>query len=329
MNILIVGGTGFLGWHAAQEFLRRGHRISVLALPPIPVEGLLPAGTQVHLADLCQLSDSAVRALLEGSDGVVFAAGADDRVVPPAPAYPFFHRANVEACVRLFRLAREAGVQRGVLLGSYFAHFDRIWPELKLAERHPYIRSRREQEEQSLLATMPHLQLVILELPYVFGSMPGRVPLWSPLIQYVRSSRVLLYPKGGANMIAVQHVGEAIVGAIERGRGGERYLVGDENLKWTDFLSRLSLLAAGKRKPVITIPTFLFRLKMQSVARRHKSSGKESGLDPAAFTQLMTANTFFDPGPSRRALGYGQGGLDGALRDTVEACPHDLQTSFW
>ena len=112
MNILIVGGTGFLGWRVAQEFLRRGHRISVLALPPMPAEGLLPAGTPVHLADLCQMSDNAVRTLLGGADGVVFAAGADDRVVPQAPAYPFYHRANVEAGVRLFRLAREAGSQQ-------------------------------------------------------------------------------------------------------------------------------------------------------------------------------------------------------------------------
>jgi hypothetical protein len=130
-------------------------------------------------------------------------------------------------------------------------------------------------------------------------------------------------------MMAVRHVAEAVAGAIERGRGGERYLVGDENVRWTDFLGRLSLLDAGKRRSVITIPTFLFRLKMRSVARGHKSSGKESGLDPVAFTRLMTADTFFDPGPSRRALDYGQGGLDGALRDTVAACPHDLATTFW
>jgi len=328
MKILIVGGTGFLGWHAVQEFLRRGHGISVLALPPMPTEGLLPAGTLVHLADMCRMRDDELRILLAGVDGVVFAAGADDRVVPRAPAYPFFHRANVEASVRLFRLAREAGVQRGVLLGSYFAHFDRIRPEWRLAMHHPYIRSRTEQEEQSLQAAMPQLELVILELPYVFGSVPGRVPLWAPLIRYIRASPVLLYPKGGTNMIAVQRVAEAIVGAIEQGKGGERYLVGDENLSWIDFLGRLTPLAAGRRRRVITIPTCLFRLIMKSVALRHRASGKESGLNPAAFARLMTAETFFDASPSRQALGYGPGGLDQALRDTVAACPQASGATF-
>lgn len=60
---------------------------------------------------------------------------------------------------------------------SYFAYFDRIWPEMRLAEHHPYIRSRKGQEAQSLEAAMPDLQLCILQLPYIFGSMPGRAPL--------------------------------------------------------------------------------------------------------------------------------------------------------
>lgn len=329
MNVLVIGGTGFLGYYAVQEFLRRGHTVSVLALPPLPAEGLLPAGVQVQLANLDHLSDAAVRVLLQGQDGVVFAAGADDRVVPPAPAYPFFYHANVEACSRLFRLARQAGVRRGALLSSYFAYFDRLWPELRLAEHHPYIRSRQEQEEQSLHAALPDLQLVVLELPYIFGAMPGRIPLWSPVVNYVRASPVLLYPQGGTNMIAVQHVGEAIAGAIEQGQGGERYVVGDENLTWSEFLGRLSRFATGKSKPVITIPTFLFRLQMQSVAKKHQAEGKEGGLDPVEFTRLQTAKTFFDPMPSRQALGYGQGGLDEALRATVAACPVDTKTSFW
>jgi dihydroflavonol-4-reductase len=255
-----------------------------------------------------------------------FAAGADDRVVPPAPAYEFFYQHNVEACSRLFALARQAGVKRGALLSSYFAYFDRVWAELRLAEHHPYIRSRKEQEQRSLDAAMPALELVVLELPYIFGSMPGRVPLWAPLVNLVRSSRVLLYPEGGTNMIAVQHVGEAIVGAIE---GGERYLVGDENVTWPDFLRRLSRFATGKAKPVITIPTLLFRLQMKRVAAKHKAEGKEAGLDPVEFTKLQTAKLFFDPTPSRQALGYGQGGLDEALRETVAACPVGGKTTFW
>ena len=75
-----------------------------------------------------------------------------------------------------------------------------------------------------------------LELPYVFGSIPGRIPLWAPLIDYLRSPFPLFFTKGGTNMISVIHVAEAIVGALEEGKAGEIYLVGDENISWVDWL---------------------------------------------------------------------------------------------
>ena len=322
MDVLLIGGTGFIGYHAVHELRRRGHGVAVLALPPVPPEDLLPPEVPVTLADLDALPDDAVRALLRGCDAVVYAAGADDRVVPKAPADAFFERANVRPSARLFALARAAGVKRGVLLSSYFCTFDRLWPEMRLSAHHPYIRSRQAQAQQALQAAGPDLDLMILELPYIFGATPGRVPLWAPLIRYARSPFPLFYPKGGTNMIAVQHVAEATAGALERGRGGERYVVGDENLTWAEWLGRLSRLA-GRPRRVITLPTTLVRLALWGVRLYHRLQGREGGLDPVAFAALQTRHTFFDPEPSRRALGYGRGGLDEALAETVRACLHD------
>ena len=319
MRTLIVGGTGFIGYHAVKECLRRGHKLAVLALPPMPTKNLLPPEVNIVLADLNQLSDEDILAQCDRQDAVVYAAGADDRTVPKAPAYEFFFEANVKPASRLFTLAHQAGVKRGVLLSSYFAHFDRIWPEYRLSYHHPYIRSRQEQEQQALAAAAPDLELMILELPYIFGSMPGRTPLWKPLIDYVCSPFPLFYTKGGTNMIAVKHVAEAIVGALEQGKGGERYLIGDENIPWADLLSRLSSLL-GRKKSVISLPTCIVHGAMWGVQWVHQLMGKESGLNPVEFTKIQTRNTYFDPTPSRKMLGYGLGGLDDALRDTVRAC---------
>ena len=319
MNCLIVGGTGFIGYHAVLELVRRGHRVSVLALPPLPAAPLLPSQVRVMLADLNTLPDTDLQALLACHDAVVYAAGADDRVTPRRPAYDFFYNANVQPSVRLFTLARGAGIRRGVLLGSYFTYFDRLWPQMALAQHHPYIRSRVEQARQALAVSQPDLALMILELPYIFGAMPGRTPLWLPLIRYVDSALPLFFPAGGTNMIAVQHVGEAIAGALERGRAGERYVIGDENLAWADWLSRLARLL-GREKRVITAPAAAVRGAARCVRLYHRLQGREGGLDPVAFVALQTANTFFDPSPSRDELGYGSGGLDQALHDTVRAC---------
>jgi dihydroflavonol-4-reductase len=319
MKCLVVGGTGFIGYYTVKELLRRGHSVAILALPPQPVENLLAPEVEVHLGNLDDLPDESVKELLKGCDALVFAAGADDRALPKAPAYPYFYNANVKSPVRLFKLAREVGVKRGVLLGSYFSHFDRIWPGMELTKHHPYIRSREEQAKQVLDISMPDLEVMVLELPYIFGSMPGRTPIWAPLVDYARSPLPLFYSSGGTNAIAVNHVAEAIAGAVEQGKGGERYVIGDENLTWADLLGRLARFA-GREKKVITLPISLLKLAMRYVRWQNKSHGKESGLDPVEYLRLQTINTFFDPAPSRKALGYGSGGLDEALHDTVRAC---------
>ncbi|MCB2209575.1 NAD(P)H-binding protein [bacterium] len=326
MNVFILGGTGFLGFYTTRELLRRGHQVRTLALPPAPPEGLLPPEVEVQLGDFNELSDAAVMELFAGCEGVVFAAGADDRVTPKRPAQEFFHDANVVAARRFFNLASRAGVRRGVLLSSYFAHFDRIWPELRLSEHHPYIRSRREQEAAVLAAGDPQMDVMILELPYIFGGMPGRLPIWKPLVDYLHWPLPwVFYMKGGSAMVSVDHVAEAIAGALEQGQGGERYLIGDENLTWTAFLHRL-MAAGGWDKPVVTLPNWLLWMGLGFVKGWHWLQGREGGLDPARFLSLQTRETFFDPRPAQKALGFTGGGLDEAFGETVRACGYALES---
>lgn len=319
LNVLLIGGTGFLGYHAGKELNRRGHSISILALPPLPAEGLFPADFTILLADLNTLPDDEILKLLKRQDAVVYAAGEDDRITPKAPAYPFFYKYNVEATRRLLGLARQAGVKKAVVLGSYFVHFDRTWPELKLKEHHPYIRSRVEQEEVAIEAGGADMAVMIFELPYIFGSMPGRTPIWKPLINYIRSTSKIYYTNGGTNCISVDHIAEAIAGAVEKGKTGQRYVIGDENLTWVELLKKISRLT-GKEKPVVSLPNWLTSVAAFFIKVQHFFQGREGGLDPVALIKLQTAMTFFDPTPSRQALGYGKGGLDEALQKTVEAC---------
>lgn len=327
MQVFILGGTGFLGYYATLALLARGHTVRTLALPPAPSVETFPANVDVQLGDFNALSDEAILALMRGCDGVIFAAGADDRVTPKAPAYDFFYEANVVGARRFFNLARNAGVKRGVLLGSYFAHFDRIWPELELSRHHPYIRSRQEQETAVLEAAGDELAVSILELPYIFGQMPGRMPLWKPLVDYLHSPLPwVFYPRGGTAMVTVEAVAQAIVGALEHGVAGARYLIGDENLSWESFLTRLGR-AAGLDKKVVTLPNGVVRLGLGAVKWLHRIQGREGGLDPVAFLQLQTRETFFDPLPAQEALGFKGGGLDQAFVETVRACGYEVSSA--
>jgi hypothetical protein len=190
---------------------------------------------------------------------------------------------------------------------------------MRLAEIHPYIRSRVEQERA--LLGVPGLESCVLELPYIFGSLqvPGWRPLWAPLVGYVRSSRTLLYTRGGTACISARTVGRAVLAALDRGRPGQAYPIGGENLSWTQMLTRLAQ-ADGREVRVKLLPTRLIDAAMKAVWLLHRIQGREGGLDLRRFAPLQTAETFLDPQATAASLGYQPDDLDTALRETVAAC---------
>jgi len=319
MKVLIIGGTGFLGYHATIELLKHDHEVSIVGLPPAPPSGLFPPVVQIHLCDIAQLADDELISLFRGKDALIFAAGVDDRTTPKKPAYPFFVKHNVESVKRVFTLARQAGVSRGIVLGSYFAYFDRLWPEMRLAEQHPYIRSRVEQAKTAIAAGQDKMSISILELPYIFGSMPGRVPLWKPLIKYILSPFPLFYPAGGTTCVTVHLVAQAICGAVERGKPGKCYPIGGENLTWVQLLGLIGKLGGGPKK-IITLPKWLVKFGALILSLMHMLQGKESGLEPVTFIDLQTKETFIDSGETRAELGYSMEDLTSALVETIRAC---------
>lgn len=320
MKILVVGNTGFLGYYIVQTLLANGHHVTGVSLTPAPKElPDLPLMRQV-LADLNQLSDEELLELLDGMEGLIFAAGVDDRTIPAAPAYPFFHQANVESTRRLMRLARRAGVRKAVILSSYFVYFARLWPEMKLGEKHPYIRSRLEQIDAANEEAGDELNVSFLLLPYIFGVLPGKIPLWKPLVDYIGSRLPwVFYPAGGTAMVSVDEVARAAVAALERGEAGMEYPIVSHNLSWVEFIGGIQKYL-GKPKPVFTLPNWLVRQGARFLEFGIRRKGKESGLDPLAFIDLQTRNTFMDPEFSSNLLGYAHGNFDLALKETVEFC---------
>lgn len=320
MKVFIVGGTGFLGYYTVKELLRKGHSVSTMALPPLPREDLMPSEVEVILGDYSKLADEEIQQMLAGCEGLIFAAGVDDRVVPKAPAYEFFRKGNVQATERWVRLARLAGVRQVVVFSSYFAALDKKMPELHLSENHPYVRSRREQIEIAKQEAGESLKVSFLMLPYIFGSMPGRVPLWKPLVQYLTSwMPILFYPAGGSAMVAVEEVAQAAVRALEVAKQGEEYEIVAENLTWKEMIDRL-LKTIGKSKPVMTVPTSAVRFGGWLVTQSHKRKGLEGGLNLTKFAELQTNNAFLELSTSRQELGYDGSDLDSAFRDTMLAC---------
>lgn len=316
MKTCVIGGTGFIGYHAVRACLAAGGAATVVARRDPSSPDVVPPGARFVRCDVLQAPLAELLHVFRGHDAVIFAAGADDRIVPPAPAYDYFYRENVAASVQTVRAAAQAGVRRAVLLSSYFLYFDRLWPDEELTRFHPYIRSRREQAAACLDAAAPSLDVVIVELPYVLGATPGRTSLWKPWVRFAGSAWPLLYTAGGTAFASVASASEALAAAAERGEAGRNYTLCDANLTWREWLEALAE-AQGRRKHCRTLATPLLRPAMTLLRAYLRLRGRESGLDPVRFLRLQTRCTYVDPQPTQQALGLTGGDVHRAIVETV------------
>lgn len=322
MKVFIVGGTGFIGYHSTLEFLKRGHKVSTLSLPDIKLGSWFPKEVDVNFGNIFEMTSEKLIKMFTGFDVLVYALGPDDRFTPKAPAYEFFHEKLVNACGRVVSAAKSAGINKCIVLNSYFAYFDRINPELKLSNHHPYIKCRIEQAEIVINMGGDDMAVIILELPYIFGTMPERTPLWKDLlVDMLQKNKVILYPKGGSSMISVEHVAEAIIGAVENGKHGARYPIGDVNYSWIQMIKVMLRSLNMENKKIITIPCFFasFYGKLHKI--KLKKLGLEPGLDyDRLFSDVMCRTFYFDPSQSANELGYERGGIEESIDKTIKAC---------
>lgn len=321
MDIMIVGGTGFLGYHSLLEAKKRGHKVDALAIDDVELGDWYPKDVKLGFGDVFVLAEDDLTRRFKGYDAMIYAVGPDDRITPKAPAYDFFHTRLVEAVEKVATAARKAGIKKMVLLNSYFAYFDRLWPEKGLSKHHPYIRCRVEQAERVIAAGKSDMSVSVLELPYIFGSMPNRIPLWKDvLLDRFAKGRYIFFPRGGTSMIAVEHVAEAIIGAIENGQHGKRYPVGDENHTYNEMLEMM-MEAIGENKRIINIPKSLAVLAGGFIEKGFKKRGLEGGLEARLLMRdIMTDYLYFDTSNTVEKLGYGRGGIKEAIQKTMMAC---------
>ncbi|MDR1928374.1 MAG: NAD-dependent epimerase/dehydratase family protein, partial [Oscillospiraceae bacterium] len=319
MKVFLIGGTGLLGSAAAELFLERGHSVKSIALPPLPVGAPIPEAMELTLGNYLEMSDEEMLAQLEGCDCFVFAAGVDERVEFPAPVYEAYEKYNIAPLARLLPLAKQAGVTKAVVLGSYFAYFAKEFPQMELCRQHPYIRSRIAQEECALSFADDSMSVAVLELPYIFGTQPGRKPVWTILIEQLAGMPmgVTMYPKGGTAMLTVRQVAQTIVGAAERNHGANAYPISYYNLTWDDFLTIVHAAMGEPRRKIIHIAKWMFRLYGKNMRKKSAAAGFEMGIDPVGLADLMCMETFIDPCFAKE-LGATDDDIKAAIFDSVK-----------
>ena len=198
----------------------------------------------------------------------------------------------------------------------------------KLSKHHPYIKARIKQEEAIFaLKHDKNLTVMVLELPYIFGTMPQRKPLWrDSFLKYYDNMKSVILPKnGGTALISVEGVAESIVACSFFGKNGQCYPVAKENWPFKVLIPTLLQYAKDNRK-YKEIPAFLTAIGAKFIDRRFKKQGLESGLNHAKLmTQIQCKKFYIQGKQTMKELNFdyfhfqGGKGLEKSIAETMKA----------
>lgn len=321
MKVLIVGGTGFLGLEGAMELIRRGHSVRSIALRPLTDAVPRPAQFELHTGNYMNMSDDELRDLMKDCEGFVFAAGADERMEGPPPIYDLYKKCNIDGLRRLLAIAKELGITRAVVCGSYFTHFNAVWPKFELEKRHPYILSRVEQEKMALSFADRNFHVAVLGFPYIFGVQPGRRPVWVFLARILQNMRLAtFFPKGGTTMITARQAGQCIAGALENNTGANAYPIGFYNMSWNEMVAIMNRSMGMPDKKIVNIPQWIFRMYCHVLARRQARAGNDTGLFYPEIAKTMYDYMYIDKTLAVERLNVEPDNIVAAIEDCTRFC---------
>jgi dihydroflavonol-4-reductase len=254
---LLTGAPGFVGSAVARTLAARGHRLRLLVRPTSDRRNL--AGLDAELA-LGDLTDAASLARAAAGCRYVVHVAADYRFWVPDPNAML--RANVDGTLAMMRAAQAAGVERIVHCSSVAAlgtttdgtPADETTPTNEADFVGIYKRSKFL-AERAVMDLVRHegLPAVVVNPAAPVGPRDIKPTPTGKMIRDAAAGRVPAYIDTGLNIVHVDDVAEGHALALERGRIGERYILGGENMLLKDILALVAEVA-GRRPPTLELP---------------------------------------------------------------------------
>ena len=314
MKVCVTGATGFLGAHVAAQLAARGDEVRVTVRDSRRLEALAGLDVEVVAADV--LDRRSMRRALDGIEMLFHTAG----MVASRPRRQVW-RVNAVGPRIAVETAAACGVRR-VVVTSSVASIGPATGDRPVTERNPYPEggtgllytdSKFEGERGALSAGERLGSEVVSVCPsYVLGpalnrQRPGETST-RIVANYLRG-RLPAIVDAYTNIVDVEDVAAGHLLAGARGRPGERYILGGENLPWSDVIERIARIS-GVRYPVLVLPP-----EIAGVADALKRAGVPFGL--LEGIRLMAPNWRYSSARARRELGYRPRRINETLERTV------------
>ncbi len=251
-SVLVTGASGFLGWHVANLLLQRGDSVRALVRTGSGVSELKLDVVTGDLRDAASIERA-----MQGCSAV-FHVAADYRLWAKNPAE--LYQSNVDGTRNVLAAARKAGVERVVYtstVGCIGIPRDGLGDEdvkISIEEMSgDYKRSKFMAEQVALEYARGGLPVVIVNPTAPVGDHDFKPTPTGKIVADFLAGAMPAYIDTGLNIVDAQDCARGHLLAFERGRAGERYILGAENLTLAEILRRLAAIT-GRKAPTTQIP---------------------------------------------------------------------------
>src|SRR5512147_1723353 len=319
MKVLVTGASGFVGAAIVRRLLAAGHDVRAMLRVGSPTDNIRDLEVETVAGDL--LDHASLASAIRGCDPL-FHCAADYRIWVPDPERMF--RINVDGTRALMLAALEAGVRRVVYTSSVAtlatATADRLGDETRSATPKdcigPYKRSKTLAEaEVAKLVAERDLPAVIVNPSTPVGPNDIKPTPTGRILIEAASGRMPAFVDTGLNVVHVDDVADGHLLALDKGRPGERYILGSENLTLAEILRRIAFMT-GRRAPTVKIPHDV----VLPLAAGAEFLARFTGREPFATRDginLARKRMFFTSAKAEAELGYRPRPAGAALADAL------------
>jgi dihydroflavonol-4-reductase len=317
MTTLVTGAAGFLGSHVARQLVARGDSVRVLMRPSSSNRAISDLPLEYVTGDLRDAA-SLDRAMAGAKR--VFHVAADYRLWARDPRE--IYDSNVGGTKNLLAAAKKAGIEQ-LIYTSTVATIAVDRPELpnestdsKLEEMIGHYKRSKWMAEQDVLGAVKEGLPVIVAMP----TTPVGPWDWKPtptgkiILDFV-NGKMPGYVETGLNFVGVEECAAGHLLAAERGKIGERYLLGAENLTLKDLLDVLSRIT-GLRAPAMKIPHGVALGVAYVESAFSRLIGREPGI-PVEGVKIAQHKMFVDCSRAQKELGFQPKPVAAALERAV------------
>jgi dihydroflavonol-4-reductase len=261
MKAFVTGSTGLLGSNLVRLLIEQGHQVKVLARSREKAERLLGAtGAEIVIGDMNDVAGFADE--LTGCDVLFHAAAYFREYYQPGDHWPMLKAINVEATIELLTAAEARGVGRTIYVSSSTVIgepksgtvADETATPGELASQNLYAKSKVLAEQAIQVFRQSHSMPVILILPgWMYGPGDAAPTDSGRLVLDFLHGRLPGIVPGGASVVDARDVAQTMINAVERGRGGERYIVAGQPYSLAEICATLAEVS-GVPAPRLYIP---------------------------------------------------------------------------